>query len=374
MKKLLSLILISFLLPTLCFGWNELYVDCKNGNDANTGLSEGAAWLTVHQAAHRAVAGDRVNIEYDGNADEECNITTPIVFLTNGAADNPIVFQGYAASAGDGTDCIIDGTSTSGPVLDLSRSDNLILKDIEIKGSTSDGIYINADSDYGVIESCYVHDNADNAIQADGNSAGWRIFGNEFSGGNDTLVIDSNDTYIFYNYIHDAGDDCFYYATNNGMVFGNILDTCVNRCFYSNYASHTLVENTLYNSTGSSNVYSHQVDSHVLINNIFDTAADHNVDGGVVLMKGYNSVSNDANGAWGTAAAFDLGGEQTAAPGFDGAAAGDFNIDGTLDDDGYPNSTWPGGLTTANEEIGACSYEETGGGGSTGGAGWMYVH
>ncbi len=66
-----------------------------NGSDANDGLTEATAWATVKYAATKAVAGDVVYVKagiYNGER---------IVFSNDGAADSPILFEGYKDVPGD---------------------------------------------------------------------------------------------------------------------------------------------------------------------------------------------------------------------------------------------------------------------------------
>jgi hypothetical protein len=91
------------------FRWQLMatyYVDTATGSDADDGLSEANAWLTVQKAADTAVAGDLVYIKAGSYAEQ-------VDFDTNaGAQATPIRFVGYTATPGDDGKATITGSAS----------------------------------------------------------------------------------------------------------------------------------------------------------------------------------------------------------------------------------------------------------------------
>ena len=52
------------------------FVSAATGNDADTGLTEALAWLTIDKAMNTVVAGDKVWVKADGNYTETATIDT----------------------------------------------------------------------------------------------------------------------------------------------------------------------------------------------------------------------------------------------------------------------------------------------------------
>lgn len=86
------------------------YYVATTGDDAQAGLSPTDAWRTVTHAATVATAGDIVYIKAGLYTGESVNI------LHSGAADAPLVFQGYTSTPGE----IIDPRYVPGAPLDSS--------------------------------------------------------------------------------------------------------------------------------------------------------------------------------------------------------------------------------------------------------------
>jgi hypothetical protein len=80
------------------------YVSAATGSDADSGLTEALAWLTVDKAMNTVTAGDKVWVKADGNYAELVTIDTA------GTATTPIVFEGYTTTPGDGGRATITGS------------------------------------------------------------------------------------------------------------------------------------------------------------------------------------------------------------------------------------------------------------------------
>ena len=82
------------------------FVSAATGSDADDGLSEANAFLTLDKAMNTVAAGDKVWVKADGDYTETATIDTV------GTGASWIVFEGYTSSTGDGGKATIDGAST----------------------------------------------------------------------------------------------------------------------------------------------------------------------------------------------------------------------------------------------------------------------
>lgn len=79
------------------------YVDVTTGSDSDDGLSEGDAWQTIGKAMDTIAAGDFVWVKGSASYTTEHEAGAIGAIKTVGTASNPIVFEGYSSTTGDGT-------------------------------------------------------------------------------------------------------------------------------------------------------------------------------------------------------------------------------------------------------------------------------
>lgn len=82
------------------------YVSDATGDDADSGLTQFAAWATVDYAMNNISAGDKIWVKADGSYTEIVDIT----FL--GTTVATVEFEGYTTTPGDGGQATIDAEST----------------------------------------------------------------------------------------------------------------------------------------------------------------------------------------------------------------------------------------------------------------------
>jgi len=370
MKKRLNIVALlvafSLLLSTFCFAYNETYVDCQLGTGDSDGSSEANAWQSLQEAADEAAAGDRINIEYDG-AGWICTLTSTIDL----DAIANLTFQGYSATPGDGTYAVIDGDSVAVNIFSGAASGNAnqTLRHISMGGSTGDAIVTDGSSqDFWNVVECIITTAGDDGIQSCNGCSEHYYIGNEVTGttGHGFSLAGAQEN-LLDNYIHDTTVYNIRVGAADIRIYGNILDTGTYNLYIDNQVRTTIYGNTLYNSTSNSNMYLHNSgsDDHVGINNIFDTAADYNINGvsGYTFkIYGYNNLSNSTTSATNNfATTMDLGGGQTET----GMNTTTFQPPSALDDLGYPLA-FQGLGAGPHREIGAIMYEETAGGAGTG--------
>ena len=338
------------------------------GSNENNGLAAGiyggtnGAWRQIQKALD--------NMSQPGANEEHArgNIKSGRTYIiqatldndiTDGTAERRMILQGYDSSIGDGGKITIDGNdggTNATNIFALTKSNwfyiDLISQDatgdiVEVGSGGGNGFWFNAEMINGV-----------NGIDNGGGSQS--IFGCELSGGSgDGMEQNSN---IYSSYIHDYGVDG---AQDTRKMFSSIIDTTGGHNNTGMSDEAFFFHNTFYNAVdaGSDNMNIGSSDDRLLfINNIFHTATGSNIemhaDADIDAYLNNNIEVSASGGKF-----FYSAGETTDDPGFAGAAGGNFAIDDSLDDLGYP-STY-GDSTTGRWEPGAVMYEETAGGGAS---------
>lgn len=114
------------------------YVSAATGLDADSGLTEALAWLTIDKAMNTVVAGDKVWVKADGNYAELVTIDTI------GTTTAPIVFEGYTTTLGDGGRATITGSSARANCIAvnaaITTSLYYVFKNIRCTAATAEGL------------------------------------------------------------------------------------------------------------------------------------------------------------------------------------------------------------------------------------------
>lgn len=126
------------------------FVSGLTGNDADDGLSEANAWLTIDKAMNTVVAGDKVWVKGDANYTETATIDTA------GTRSSPITFEGYTSATGDGGEAQINGGATrANGILDSTAASTrlyYLFKNFYITNHTGHGV--NTDGNHLVWKKC----------------------------------------------------------------------------------------------------------------------------------------------------------------------------------------------------------------------------
>jgi parallel beta helix pectate lyase-like protein/flagellar hook capping protein FlgD len=156
---LIALIMLASLLHAETY-----YIDASSGSDNNDGKTEGAAWQNVSLIKNKNfVPGDEIllkrgevwastlNISSNGDA------SAPILFGAYGSGDEPQIF-GVDISADFiiVENLLIDHNQEPSDCIELSRSENVILRNLEIRNGERDAI----DGDKAnnlLVENCTIH-------------------------------------------------------------------------------------------------------------------------------------------------------------------------------------------------------------------------
>jgi hypothetical protein len=175
----------------------DYYVDGLVGNDANDGLSEGAAgaWATIGQAISNPIAaGDRLYVKASASYAESPDFNSTI----NGVIANPIVLEGYTTTPGDGGRASITG---DGSAITLFTGSFYSTRNFTITGGADRGVKT---GNFCVVENCEVDGSA-------GTDRGFETF---------------TDCYTVGCYAHDCTTTGFR-LFGVGGAFACIADTCV---------------------------------------------------------------------------------------------------------------------------------------------------
>ena len=142
-------------------GATVYYVDRVNGSDAYAGASSTAARQSLYRVSQASLApGDSVLLKRGQVWNEQLSIPA------SGAADAPITFGAFGIAAAPP---VIDGTGITVPsqqgLVNANRQTDLVIRDIEIRYSSRDGI-VPYKTNNLTVRNCTVHDNQFNGILA----------------------------------------------------------------------------------------------------------------------------------------------------------------------------------------------------------------
>jgi hypothetical protein len=159
---------LSALLLITSFGYaaQTYYVDAANGDDANSGDSEGSSWQTMAKVSKQIFQpGDRILLkrgeiwpghleikeEADGTADH------PIIFSVYGSGEEPIIRR--LTTRGDYTifeHLIVDHKREGGDAVRSRGAKHCVFRNMIVRNGIADGIDL-SDADGSLIDSCLVH-------------------------------------------------------------------------------------------------------------------------------------------------------------------------------------------------------------------------
>lgn len=175
----------------------DYYVDGLVGNDANSGLSEGAgnAWKTIGKGVtNPIVAGDRLFVKASADYAESVDFSG-----IHGSFSDPIVIEGYTEVVGDGGRAVITSDGASATTFETGA--RYSIRNFKITGGTTRGLHISSSC---IAENCEV----------DGSVLGTNFGFEGFTG-----------SYFVGCYVHDCDARGFWFSALSG-AFSCIADTC----------------------------------------------------------------------------------------------------------------------------------------------------
>lgn len=152
------------------------FVDVDVGDDGNLGTSEGAgnAWETLAKAANEVAAGDKVWVKATGTYETEDGANDCVMKMdTAGTAENPIVFEGYHTSTGDGGIVTIDADPSGDQFANCvngvtpSGAWYYVFKNFVFTGASAQGFNCDGTSDNVWFIKCRFTNNGSDGIEID---------------------------------------------------------------------------------------------------------------------------------------------------------------------------------------------------------------
>lgn len=198
------------------------FVSAATGNDADDGLSEANAWLTIDKAMNTVVGGDKVWVKGDGTYGETATIDTA------GTRSNPITFEGYTSTTGDGGQATINGGATrASGILDSTVAGTrlyYVFKNFTITNHTSHGV--NTDGNHLVWKNCLFNSNG--TTSGSGYNGRQSMFeGCQFSDNSlDGATIGNTGVAVFVG--------CKFYRNTTDGIDSGVGTLCVGCEFFSN--------------------------------------------------------------------------------------------------------------------------------------------
>lgn len=139
----------------------DYYVDPENGSDGNGGASTGDAWATLQYALDNAGADQLIACRHYASPDE-----TLAASINMDVSANQRIIGVNGSWEDDGTRYELDGNSAAANGLDLAgTSDEAIIINFEIYGTTSSGINLDGGVDRAKIIDTYIHDCGSYGVQ-----------------------------------------------------------------------------------------------------------------------------------------------------------------------------------------------------------------
>lgn len=197
-----------------------VYYVTQGAAGGGAGTSEGDPW-TLNEAALGVLAGDKVYVKAD--ADYTTLVTNAILYTTvNGTNSNPIEWEGYTTTPGDGGFVTIDATAASYGVGASTARNYQIIKNFIVKNAGINGFH-SAAGNFWTLINCQAHDNGTDGFQCDDGSKFYNCLsyangGSGFDNDADSVYVNchayNNTSYGFYNLSGATYYNCI--STGNG--------------------------------------------------------------------------------------------------------------------------------------------------------------
>lgn len=343
------------------------YVDGAVGDDGNAGTSEGAgnAWATIGHAVSTVAAGDKVYVK------ASVTYTENLTLSTVGATSNPIVWEGYTSTPGDGGEVTIRSGGTTTHVLTVgSGSWYNTFKNFGFRGAASSTTGRGVDAGAATrlcFKNCRAYENGSHGFNVGTNTT----FVGSYAHGNGGTGFNGQTTSII------TYTGCL--SKGNGSGFdGGILQCigCISAGDVSNgfrltgTGNYLLINCTVDGDSKTTGVgfdVSNGTSSMVTVVNClaYDcTTGFKGFAGAGERVVSRNNLVNACTTAYGNFATFEA--EVTSAPNFVNEASNDYGLQSSspAKEAGFSVKT-PGWITQtgANYDIGAVKVEAAGGGG-----------
>jgi parallel beta-helix repeat protein len=216
-----TLLALVFAASVTCTHATTYYVDCENGDDANAGTSESAAWLTVGKV-NSTVSGTSDDVYFD--AATECT-DAGLVVDWSGTTGDHVIIGSYGSAPVSGTNDPEDPRPPDQESFALSGvTSNAV---ITIAASTT---YVDIDS----VQVACPNPSADTGIKiANSGVTDITVTGAFITNCDTAIYIDQVDGYtIEDSYLNSCGSDCLVVSgsngasnqAENGSVVGNLID------------------------------------------------------------------------------------------------------------------------------------------------------
>lgn len=304
------------------------YCSDATGDDADDGLSEANAFLTIDKAMNTVAAGDKVWVKADGTYSEDALVDTV------GTVNAFVVFEGYTTTIGDDgqatmaatTSCIAVGTATT-------TSDwYYFFKNMKFTGGSAAAWSGGAGVDSCFFDNCEFSGSSTYGAQGDNKFVFYNcIFFNNTSGG---TFFDSSVAFIH----------CIGHGNGVDGAFRASAPVCIGCLAYNNTTSNT--RNFYYDNVASNHImYGCTVDGEntsgsrgmdqnsstsgfmIAVNNILYDCAHgikRTTDVTDRAIIGFNLVNSNTTNY--TLCENTQGGDQTSAPSFTDEANDDYTL------------------------------------------------
>jgi len=262
-SRIANLGLLFLLAPATAFG--ATYYVSTSGNNANSGLSPGAAWRNVQYAADHVAAGDTVNL-LGGVYNEYVNIPS-----SGSATAGYITFQNYA-----GQTATIDGTGLGVPngqygLINISSQSYVVIQGLEIRNyrtsSTKNvpiGIYVTGSGSHLKLLNNHIHHIQTTAKGCGADAFGVAFYGDKAPGSLHNITVSGNElnnmktgcseTLTFNGNIdHFTVTDNLLHDNNNIAIGAIGFEGTSPNPAYDRARNGYIAENTIYNISSEAN-------------------------------------------------------------------------------------------------------------------------
>lgn len=362
------------------------FVDVATGSDADDGLSEANAWLTIQKAADTLVAGEKAWIKA-GNYAEQVDLDT-----NTGTGSLPIVFEGYTSATGDGGKFTVTGSGSRASCLVFNgTADYLTFKNIILTSPTTQCVLGTTANTLGVTFDNFEFLKGSSTPAKAVTGAGynrfqmWKFIRGVVSGGFSGNGLEGfiSSVCIQGCKVIDCGGHGIAIAAYtaglqllNSIVAGNTGDGINIGSNAGNPTGHVIVGNTIEGNGGDGIEFHGAINGLIVVMN--NVIANHSGAGDTGLKIGaisgltslccdYNFYYNNTAHRSGNNTTGDNDVELSATP-FTNSGADDWTLNTTAGGGADVRAAaWPGGIDGTNigyRDGGALQHQDAGGGGS----------